>query len=85
MCMSIRLFIFNKLLNDVNIRPPGRDYHNLKLKESALQTDSIGCIGGVECSVLATTEDYGVALAYSNPGSFILEIKVGQVDRGADV
>ena len=62
-----------------------RGYRGMTMNEEALRVDGYGCKGGVDCSVLATTLDCDVALAYSGQGSFILEIEVGQVDRGADI
>ena len=61
-----------------------RGYNNLQPGESAQLRDKSRCRGGVDPCVFATSEDFDVAVAYSKHG-FILEIEVGQVDRGADI
>uniref|UniRef100_A0A6T8BFF1 Mono(ADP-ribosyl)transferase n=1 Tax=Cryptomonas curvata TaxID=233186 RepID=A0A6T8BFF1_9CRYP len=61
-----------------------RGYNNLQPGECAQLRDTSRCRGGVDPCVLATSEDFDVAVAYSKHG-FILEIEVGQVDRGADI
>ena len=71
-----------------------RGYCGMSLADSFLKKDKFGCSGGVEPSVLATTEEWDTAVFYSKrpakagsdrTAAIIFEIEVGQVDRGADI
>jgi hypothetical protein len=63
-----------------------RGLGGMRLPERFWKPDQYGCKGGVEFGFMSTTENRDVALRYSR-GKLptLLEISVGQVDRGAKI
>ena len=57
------------------------------LPESMRTEDQYGARGGVELGFMSTTADRSVALEYasSSPGSLVLELEQGLLDRGAEI
>ena len=57
------------------------------LPESMRTEDKYGARGGVELGFMSTTADRSVALEYasSSPGSLVLELEQGLLDRGAEI